>query len=298
MLSRTLLAVLALSTLVQVAAAAEPPRGNDNDGPPTVPGGDIFGFTSGTDTGNPGDRAVGFETTTRFGRGIDRYLASTLKVQLSYTVAENFAVAFSPFLTHHTVRGLPGADDVRRTHFDGFSGEVFWRVLPRTASGTAITLSAEPRYARVDGSTGALVEAYAAEFKVFVDQVIVPDQLYGALNLNWAPGTSRVTGVAGAPWVASSGTNVSAALAFQINPALFVGAEARLLSAWGGAFFNRPLGSSLLFGPTLFWKINDNAALNFAWTPQIWGRTVGTPSNLDLANFERHQLRAKLTISF
>jgi hypothetical protein len=45
-------------------------------------------------------------------------------------------------------------------------------------------------------------------------------------------------------------------------------------------------------------KLSEEAALNIAWTPQIAGRASGVPGRLDLDNFERHQLRVKLTASF
>jgi hypothetical protein len=49
----------------------------------------------------------------------------------------------------------------------------------------------------------------------------------------------------------------------------------------------------------MFIAITDKAALNLAWTPQIYGKSDKTPgSAIDLDYFERHQFRAKLSLAF
>jgi hypothetical protein len=266
--------------------------------PPTVPGGDIFGFTSATDVGSPGDRGVAFETSHRAGRREGRYSSGTLKMQLGFTIGENLAVAVSPFVTWHRIRDSAVFADVGRTEFDGLSGELSWRFLPRTASGIAATFSMEPRWARVDGLSGLRVDAFSTEFKLFVDAVLIPNTLYGALNLNWAPGTSRTRDVGIGPWENSSGTNVSLALAYQVTENLFVGAEARLLSAFDGAFLNRNTGNALFVGPTALVRLNERVAINAVWTPQVAGASRPSNGRLDLDNFERHQFRVKTSIAF
>ena len=51
-------------------------------------------------------------------------------------------------------------------------------------------------------------------------------------------------------------------------------------------------------GPNALFKLTDTASLNVAWTPQVAGNAVGVPGRNDLTNFERHQLRVKLAVSF
>src|SRR3712207_3475434 len=72
-----------------------------------VPGGDIFGFTSPTDVGRPGDRGIAFELSSRAGKQGGSYWSPTLKTQFSFTPAENFSVALSPWVTAHRVRDVP-----------------------------------------------------------------------------------------------------------------------------------------------------------------------------------------------
>lgn len=220
-----------------------------------------------------------------------------MKIEQGYAIAENLWVAFSPFISQFRVRDVPGLDDVNRTRFDGLSTEVIWRFLPRTSSGLAASFSVEPRWAQLDGVTGAGVNALSAEFKFYIDQVLIPDQLYAALNLNYQPGSQQAF-AAGSPWTASSQTNISAGLTYQINPQAFIGAEIRYLAAFDGAYLNRALGTALFLGPNFTVKFNDKTAFNVGWTPQIWGKATGAGGQLDLVNFERHQLRAKFAATF
>jgi hypothetical protein len=127
---------------------------------------------------------------------------------------------------------------------------------------------------------------------------LVPDRLYGAVNLNYNLATQRTYGTPEAEWQDSSGTNLSGALAYQVSERVFVGLEARYLTAFTGAFLNSFSGHALFAGPNFLVKFSETTDLNIAWTPQVAGRATGVPARLDLDNFERHQLRVKLAISF
>jgi hypothetical protein len=263
-----------------------------------VPGGDIFGFTSPTDVGNKGDRGLAFELSNRSGKRDGSYWSPTLKTQFSYTLTDNFAIALSPFVTAHRIRNVPELDDRTSTRFDGFSGEIAYRFIERTSTNPlAATFSMEPRIARVDALTGERVRSYGNEFKLFLDTVLMPGQLYAAVNLNYALGTQQGFGPDDG-WANGSGTNVSGAVTYQLTGKIFAGVEARWLTAFSGAFLNEEAGWGLFAGPTMLVKITDSAALNLVWTPQLKGRASGVGGNLDLDNFERHQFRAKFATSF
>lgn len=277
--------------------AADKPAAEPSTERAQVPGDDIFGFTSPSDTGTVGESSFSLESTTRFGKSDGLYVTPSVKIELGYAIAENFWVALSPFVTNYRIRDVTGIDSLSRTRFDGFSTELIWRFLPRTDYGLAASFSAEPRWAKLDGITGLGVNALSLELKFYIDQVIIPDQLFAALNLNYLPGSQQAT-AAGSPWIASSTTNVSAGLTYQITPLLFIGAEVRYLAAFDGAYLNRTLGTALFFGPNFTVKFSEKTALNIAWTPQIAGSADGVGSRLDLVNFERHQLRVKFAATF
>lgn len=281
------------------ALCRKPPAGAQTDKFPEVPGGDLFGFTSPTDVGSPGDCGIAVEFSGHAGKADGRYDAGTLKTQFGATITDNLAVAVSPFVTYHRIRGVTGLDGLNGIRFDGLSGELSYRLLERSAANRiAATFSVEPRWARVDGTSGMSVMAYAVEFKLFLDAVLVPDRLYGALNFTYAPATQKAGNDPLGEWVRSSGTNVSGALAHQITDRLFVGGELRFLAAFEGAALDRKVGTAWFAGPTLMVKLTDATALNVVWTPQLSGRTDGNDRRLDLDNFERHQFRVKLATGF
>lgn len=266
---------------------------------PDVPGGDIFGFTDATDTGSPGDKGVSFEWTGSFGKRDGHYRAQALKTEFGVTPMENLFAAFSFFTTRHNIAGSSEFADINKTAFDGVSGEAMYRILPRNAGFPfAISVAIEPRYASVDGTAGTPVHQYSVEGKLFVDTVIVPDRLYGAFNANfaWARQRDRLPD---AEWAEASGGLLSGSLSYQLSPQFFIGAEVRYLSAFRGGWFNDFAGDALFFGPHIFFQITDKAALNVAWSPQIWGTSDLTPgSSIDLDYFERHQFRAKFSMAF
>jgi hypothetical protein len=266
---------------------------------PDMPGGDLFGLTNPTDVGSPGDCGIAFEFTGRAGKADGSYLAGTLKTQLGATVAENLAVAISPFFAYHRIRGVTDLDDINRAQFDGLSGEFAYRFVERSATNRfAATFSMEGRWARVNPTSGVGIEGYAVEFKLFVDAVVVPDRLYAAFNVVYVPAVQKLDGDPLGVWMRASGTSVSGALTYQINERLFVGVESHLFTEFEGLTLQHQVGQGLFVGPTMLVKLSEATALNVFWTPQVWGRAVGADRRLDLDNFERHQFRAKLAASF
>jgi hypothetical protein len=229
-----------------------------------------------------------------------RYFTLQSKTELGRTLDENTWGAVSLFNSYYRVRDVPDLDrNLNRTAFDGLSFEIARRIVERSATNPfAVTVSLEPRWSRLDATAGTRVEAYSAEAKLFIDAVVVPEKLFWAMNLNYAPGTQRGM-EPGAKWEDSAGTSVSTALTYAWSPTVFTGGEVRVLSAFNRAFFGRYAGSALFIGPTFLWKITDKVAFNAVWTPQVAGRAQSNRDRLlDLDNFERHQFRAKLAVQF
>ena len=286
------------------------------EGTPAVPGGDIFGFTSPTDIGDPCSFGLSLELTGLAGKRDGRYASVTDKTQFSYTYSDRIAFAFSAFATHTRWRevsvaqdALLGAGDgvfltsVNRLDFDGLSGEVLINAVARSPGQPfAVTLAAEPRWSRVDSLTGYRAEGYGSEFKLFAD-VALTERLFAAMNLTYGLSRSRYD-IANADWDDASATSASVALTLQLHAAekqpvegIFIGAEARVLSEFEGLALNRNVGNALFAGPTLAVAFKDGRMLNAVWTPQVAGRArpPSAPGALDLDNFQRHQFRVKFS---
>lgn len=278
-------------------AKVEPARGT-----PVVPGGDLFGITSPTDIGDPCSWAFATEFTGRAGKRDGSYLAITDKNQFTYTFSDRLAFAFSPFLTYTSWANVSVIDPLGRFSgfdFDGFSGEIFYRVLARgPGQPVAITLSSEPRWARVDGLTGWRTAAYGNEFKFFIDAALT-EHVFAAANLSYALTRARLD-VPGALWTDTSSTTVSAALTARVYErekaaieAIYLGVEGRFLSAFNGLTLNQNVGNGFFLGPTMAIAFAGGRMLNVVWVPQVAGRSIPSNGNLDLDNFERAQFRVK-----
>ncbi|MFN3348716.1 hypothetical protein [Pseudorhodoplanes sp.] len=296
----TLLTVTALAMSDEAAAQAaetsnrETRIGNDI---PEVPGDDIFGFTSTTDTGKKGDRGIANEITGFHGRRDGRYNVLSNKTEYSYSPADDWWVAASGFISNHRIRGVTGVADNSITHFDGFSAEVQYRFIKRSRSNPfALAVAVEPAYAFSDLTTGQKSEGYGAAFKLLVDAVIVPDKLFWAANAIWLPVRSQDIEDRSI-WLTTSASQLSAALTWQLSPSVFVGVEVRQMTIYGGTFFKERIGYANYLGPTLLWKLTDKIAFNTTWQPQISGRSSDNPTlRHDLDNFERAQFRFKLAM--
>jgi hypothetical protein len=301
---------LGMSLLMAAASpgAAQGKQNGNGDGEvPEVPGDDIFGFTSTTDTGEKGERAFANELNGFRGVRFGSYNVLSNKMEFSYTPAEDWWVAASAFISSNRISGVTadrtvygGSDiaDISKTQFEGFSAEVQYRVIKRSAANPfALAVAVEPAYAFVDLGTGQRSEGYGAAFKLLADAVVVPDFLYWGANIVWAPMRAQDIDDRSV-WLTSSVNQFSSALTMQLGKNLFVGAEVRQMAAYGGSFFTERVGYANYLGPTMLWKITDKIAFNATWQPQVSGRSIDNPTlRYDLDNFQRAQFRFKLVVA-
>ncbi len=285
-----------VATALLVATGA-PATAKEESKIPDVPGDDIFGFAHSTDLGNAGDMTFVQEWDGRPGKRDGHYRASAAKSEFGYTFTDDWSINLSAFGAYHHIRAVTDLDDLGRGNFDGLSFELHRRLLKRSASNPfAITAAVEPRWARVDGASGLRSEAYGAEFKLAVDAVIVPEKIFWAANLVWAPQRAQDIETR-AVWLTTSASVLSTALAFQLADKFFAGVEVRHLANYDAAWFEQRVGYAVYAGPTMLWKITDKLAFNATWQPQVAGRSVHNPDlRYDLDHFERAQFRFKLAL--
>ena len=281
----------------QAASKKKAAQTNESNSVPEVPGDEIFGFTSPTDVGNAGELGLANEFDGRLQKRGSRYGGYNSKSEFGYTFAEDWWIGASPFGVWNNVRDVSGLADISTSAFDGLSFELQYRLLRRSAGNPfAVSLAVEPRWARIDSTSGLRSEAYYADFKFLVDAVVVPDRVFWAANLYFAPQRAQDIIERGI-WLNSSSTFLSTALTVQLSPSVFVGAEVRHLALYNGAWLIKRVGYAVYVGPTLAWKITDKIVFNTTWQPQVSGRSVDNPGlRYDLDNFERTQFRMKLSM--
>ena len=155
---------------------------------PQVPNDDIFGFTSPTDIGNAGDTSFANENDGRSGKRTGRYRALDSKFEFSRTLPGDWWIAGSFFSAYNRAQNIPDLMNVDHLAFDGLSFEIERRILARSVNNPfAASVSVEPRWGRIDPVSGRLSNSFGAAFKLFVDAVVLPDKLFWAANLIWAP---------------------------------------------------------------------------------------------------------------
>ena len=262
-----------------------------------VPGEDIFGFTSATDVGKPGDKGVALESDGAVGTRDGRYRGLAQKLEFSRTFADNWSYAASLFGAGSSLRGNGDFADRSGYNFDGMSIEVRHRLIERSlANPFALTLAVEPRWSRMDGFSGRVAPAYGAEFKAQIDAPIA-DRWFWGMNATF--GVSRGRDPLDRSWSTASESSLSTAVAYAfVEDKFWIGAEARWEQSWSEAFFGRLEGQALFFGPTIAFKPAANVTLNLVALPQIAGKARGVSNALDLDNFERAKFRVKLAVGF
>jgi len=171
-----------------------------------------------------------------------------------------------------------------------------FRLLDRNRAPFGLTLSVEPHWGFFDETSGVRINHFGVEALLMADREIIPDRLFGALNLLFDTDRTRLLATDGVEQAPLLG--VGAALAAQVMPRVWIGGEGRYLRSYQGAALNALSGQALYLGPTLYAQFGQKGWLSAAWNFQAWGGATGTPGALDLVNFERHQVKLRVGYEF
>jgi hypothetical protein len=256
----------------------------------------LFGFTEGTDIGKRGDRELESELAGRFGKQAGRYRAYDAGMEAKFAVFDEFRVAPGVSFYRHEISGVPGLQNGSPSGVEGFHVELKYRALDRERAPFGLTLVAIPRWSRADELTGERVDAFGSEFGALVDKELVHDRLFGALNVRYAPTATRsyATGM----WEHDSALQLSGALAARIFPGVFLGGELRYLRSYAGLALDSFTGDALFAGPTFYTRLVGSAWISGGWNVQVAGRDPVNGGRLNLADFERHEVKVRTGFDF
>ena len=291
----------------------------------------LFGFVTGTDIGDPGDRHLVFDSTSGFVKATGTYAALWNQVELAFTPWQNFHVGLHAAFAYHRISGVNGIEvpqvaaleagppsaGVRgeaveaeaeapeappqllrrnRGAFDGLGLEFRQRFLDREYAPFGLTLVVEPHWARVEEVTGAKVSKHAVGILLAADKDIVRDTIFVAFNAFYEPEWIKL--IETGEYERESTVGVAAAGMLRLSPWFFIGGDARYLRKYEGAALNALAGEALFVGPTIFATIGHSYLLTAAFEAQVWGRAPGEPGSLDLDNFTRYQAKLRLVSHF
>jgi hypothetical protein len=247
----------------------------------------LFGFVEGADIGGQGEKEFVVDQSLRAGRSTGAFDDTASELELKYTAFQNFRISTS---------GVAGMGDTRHAAMQSLFFDARFRLLDRDRAPVGLTISAAPHFGFVDETSGVPAGHYGTEAQLLADYAFKPDRLVGAINLLFANDRTRLVPSDGLQHESLVGAG--AALAAQIMPGLWLGGEVRYLRDYGGSALDVFAGQALYIGPTVYARLARSAFVSVAWNFQVWGSAAAAPGALDLANFERYQVKLRFGLEF
>lgn len=288
------LLVLALLPAAPLAAAAQEVK---VDGYYELESKYLFGFTDGTDIGSEGEKEIEFETTGAYQKRGGRYNATEQEVEFEDVPSQYWGYELSAHGLSQQINGVRGLDNLSQTSFSGISWMPKWLIVGRgPGDPIGLSLSVQPQWQRIDGVSGVHSANFSFETKLAADTELIPNMLFAAANLIYAPEYDRAAGDSG--WSRASTYGATAAMAYRVAPKVTMGGEVEYYRAYGGFGLNAFDGAALYLGPTIHVQFSPKIFLAAAWSMEVAGHASGEPSPLDLTNFERQHVNLKLGFEF
>lgn len=257
----------------------------------------LFGFTNGTDIGGEGEKEFEAETTAAFQKRGGRYSEIEQEFEFEQVPSQFWGYELSIHGLSQHFNGVQGVDNFNQTNFSGLSWEPKWLIIGRgPGNPIGLSLSVQPEWESFAGANGVHNTTFSFETRLAADTELIPNMLYAAINLIYAPEVGQDSGETG--WERAAGYGASAAMAYRIAPKVTIGGEVeyyRSHSSFGLGNFD---GAALYAGPTLHIQFNPKIFLAAAWSTQIAGHASGAPGQLDLTNFEQQHGNLKLGFEF
>ena len=256
----------------------------------------MFGFTEGSDIGEAGEKELEVDSTGRFGKLDGSYNNVATALEAKYSFSDSFRLSAVATVAYYDITGMSGFDDRRQAALQSVSFDARFRLLDREHAPFGLTLSVEPRRGFADEMGGERADQYGAEIRMLADRELIPGRLFAALNVSYEPEQTRLRD--SGETLRESMLGIGAALAMQVMPNVFIGAEARTLRQYEGLGLNSFAGQALYIGPTFYATFGQGYFLSAAWNVQVWGAVAGSSRALDLVNFERHQAKLRVGVAF
>ena len=256
----------------------------------------MFGFTEGSDIGEAGEKELETDSTGRFGKVNGSYNTVATALEAKYSFSDRFRLSAVATVAYYDITGVSVFDDRRQAALQSISFDARFRLFDREHAPFGLTLSVEPHRGFMDEMSGEGADQYGAEFRLLADRELIPGRLFAALNVSYEPEQARLR--TSGEILRESLLGIGGALAMQVMPNVFIGAEARSLRQHDGLGLNSFAGQALYIGPTFYATFGQGYFLSAAWNVQVWGAVAGSSGALDLVNFERHQAKLRVGVVF
>ena len=256
----------------------------------------IFGFTTGSGIGIEGEKEFTIDTIGRFGKRDGRYNATETKYEYEFTPSQFVQIEFGALGSTHDIRNVTDLDDRRQVAVTGGFGEFRYLAVERTSNNPlSVTLAVEPTVRLMDETSGERVHNYEFETTLNADVELLRNRLYAGFNLLYEP---EVTWATAGEVEREAKFGGSAALSLRVASNVVVGGEVWYLRHYDAANLTAFTGDAVMLGPTLYVQFTPKMFMTAAWNAQVWGREIGNPVQLNLAEFQRHRARLKFAWEF
>lgn len=256
----------------------------------------IFSFMIGSDIGEAGERELQSTSTGRFGKSDGRYRAGEQEFELEFVPARDIRIEIGSSFAAHRIAGVPGFADQRSLGWQGASVDFRYRLADRETAPVGVTVALSSDMSRIDEINGLRVASLATGATLAFDREIVPGVAVAAVNLFYQPEWTRYVATAETERQATIGAAFG--LMAQVWRGVLLGGEARYMRQYEGIALTALAGQAVYVGPTAYLQLSDRSRLTLSWSMQIWGRSSGMETALDLVNFERHQARIVYGVNF
>src|SRR6266481_9641109 len=287
---------MALGALACLFGCGTPARAEDYSSWREIETKYIFGFTLGSGIGLEGEKEVTVDAIGRFGKRDGSYAASETKYEFEFTPNQFIQIEFGALGSTHNISGVTGLDDRNQAALSGGFAEFRYLAIERTSNNPlAVTLAIEPTIRRIDETTGERVRNFEFETAINADLELMRNRLFAGFNLLYEP---EVTRTAMGDTLREAKFGGSAALSLRIASNIVVGGEVWYLRHYDSPALTAFTGDAVMLGPTLYIAFTPKMFMTAAWNTQVWGREVGNPVSLNLAEFQRNRARLKFAWEF
>jgi hypothetical protein len=256
----------------------------------------IFGFTTGSGIGLEGEKEFSVDTIGRFGKRDGHYSATETKHEFEFTPTQFIQIEFGALSSSHNIRGVTDLEDRRQIALTGAFAEFRYLAVERTSNNPlAITLAFEPTVRHIDETGGERVRNYEFETVINADLELIRNRLFAGFNLLYEP---EITWGTAGDVQREAKFGGSAALALRVASNVVLGGEIWYLRHYDAANLTAFTGDAVMLGPTLYIQFTPKTFMTAAWSSQVWGREIGNPVSLNLAEFQRHRARLKFAWEF
>jgi hypothetical protein len=256
----------------------------------------IFGFTTGSGIGLEGEKEFTVDSIGRFGKRDGNYAATETKYEFEFTPSQFIQIEFGALGSTHNIGGVTDLDDRNQVALAGGFAEFRYLALERTSNNPlAVTLAVEPTVRRIDETSGERVRNFEFETTVNADLELMRNRLYAGFNLLYEP---EVTQMLTGETQREATFGGSAALSFRLASNVVLGGEVWYLRHYDAANLTSFTGDAVMLGPTFYLRFTPKMFMTAAWNAQVWGREIGNPVSLNLAEFQRHRAKLKFAWEF